>query len=609
MTFIPKWTINVYHFINKLYRVEISWNEADDTYHLYCENSKGYLEYEGTLTEEQIESRFGEDFGLDLESKAIEKRGQVTTIDRSWIEYYADEIKPSEKYDDDYLSEAKKQFGTTNNILLAGYINTDGSMLDFSGGYESRFIDHNDIDVIFDDEGGVDAMYAYMRMGNIRLMPEAPSLEFNSKVEPTSQQYSTIKMAIDVLIEKHGNFFIEFSNNEGQSISNRRYERGVATSQILDDIAYFYKNGKLPYQSDLSRFRYSRKIADEPKRTYYHLSDGQIKKMLANSTRYKVYTKADAEGIINNVLQNYMSFGEKYGDMSGKTKAQVIDMLWKGLNSAKPGYQMAVALNIADYIIQNSVLETLYDDYQNAEVQQALDIIGALKPYLHSINLEPLKGEIKYKYDRDNSAYLLWGKRKGERGYGADQIAQELQERGIFIDAINEADIFFEIGAQYRNAIKALKKRAKEMLSESLPKEQQKALRQEIAREILRGFDYTGKSSQLAGVVDKYRKQIATLYDKLRDAKRHNQATNRLLDKVQKIKNWKTGAFVNSSKYRPKLFKGSIERLAMIKNRGNLNQSGTRRILAGLAEWYAKDNPILGYVDGDISIPFEQIRV
>ena len=590
---------SVYHFINKLSKIEISWNEADDTYHLYCENSKGYLEYEGTLTEEQIESRFGEELGVDLESKAIEKSGQVATIDRSWIEYYADEIKPNEKYDDDYLSEAKKQYGTTNNVFLAGYINTDGSMLDFSGGYESRFIDHNEIDVIFDDESGADAMYAYMRMGNIRLMPEAPSLEFNSKVEPTSQQYSTIKKAIDILIEKYGKFYIEFSNDEGQSISNRQYERGVSTSQILDDIAYFYKNGKLPYQSDLSRFRYSRKPVDEPKRTYYHLSDGQIKKMLANSTRYKVYTKADAEGIINNVLQNYMSFGEKYGDISGKTKAQVIDMLWKGLNSAKPGYQMSVALNIADYIIQNSVLESLYGDMENYDVQQALDVIGALKPYLHNINLDSLKGEIKHKYDKDNSAYLLWGKRKGERGYGANQIAQELQERGIFIDTINEADIFFEIDAQYRNAVKALKKRAKEMLSESLPKEQQKELRQEIAREILRGFDYTGKSSQLAGVLDKYRKQIARLYDKLRDSKRHNQATNHLLDKVQKIKNWKTGAFVNSSKYRPKLFKGSIERLAMIKNRGNLNQSGTRRILAGLAEWYAKDNPILGYVDGE----------
>ena len=345
--------------------------------------------------------------------------------------------------------------------------------------------------------------------------------------------------------------------------------------------------------------RFSRKVTDEIKKTYYHLSDGQIKKMLANSTRYKVYSKADAEGIINNVLQNYMSFGEKYGDMSGKTKAQVIDMLWKGLNSAKPGYQMSVALNIADYIIQNSILESLYGDMENGDVQQALDIIGALKPYLHNINLDSLKGEIKYKYDKDNSAYLLWGKRKGERGYGADQIAQELQERGIFIDAINEAEIFFEIDAQYRNAVKALKKRAKEMLSESLSKEQQKELRQEIAREVLRGFDYTGKPSQLAGILDKYRKQISTLYEKLRDSKRYNRATNRLLDKVQQIKNWKTGAFVNSSKYRPQLFKGSIERLAMIKNRGNLNQSGTRRILAGLTEWYAKDNPILGFVDDE----------
>lgn len=346
------------------------------------------------------------------------------------------------------------------------------------------------------------------------------------------------------------------------------------------------------------RFSKKRTSVEETHRTYYKLSDGQIKKLLANNTHYKVYSKVDAERIINNVLSQYMSFGEKYGEISGKSKAEVIDLLWKGLNSAEPGKQMGVALHIADYIIQNSVLESIYSD-DDIQIQSAIDIVDALRPYLHSINLDSLKGEIKYKYDKDNSAYLLWGKRKGERGYGANQIAQELQERGIFIDAINEAEIFFEIDAQYRNAVKALKKRAKEMLSESLSKEQQKELRQEIAREVLRGFDYTGKPSQLAGILDKYRKQISTLYEKLRDSKRYNRATNRLLDKVQQIKNWKTGAFVNSSKYRPQLFKGSIERLAMIKNRGNLNQSGTRRILAGLAEWYAKDNPILGFVDDE----------
>lgn len=346
------------------------------------------------------------------------------------------------------------------------------------------------------------------------------------------------------------------------------------------------------------RFSKKRTSVEETHRTYYKLSDGQIKKLLANNTHYKVYSKVDAERIINNVLSQYMSFGEKYGEISGKSKAEVIDLLWKGLNSAEPGKQMGVALHIADYIIQNSVLESIYSD-DDVQIQSAIDIVDALRPYLHSINLDSLKGEIKYRYDKDNSAYLLWGKRKGDKGIGVDTIPQILEEQGIYIDATSEADIFFEIDAQYRNAVKSLKKKAKDMLFESLSKEQVKELRQEIAREVLRGFDYTGKSSKLAEVLDKYKKQISTLYEKLRESNRHNKATNRLLDKVQKIKNWKTGAFVNSSKFRSKLFKGSIERLAMIKNRGNLNQSGTRRILAGLAEWYAKDNPILGYVDGE----------
>lgn len=167
---------------------------------------------------------------------------------------------------------------------------------------------------------------------------------------------------------------------------------------------------------------------EETHRTYYKLSDGQIKKLLANNTHYKVYSKVDAERIINNVLSQYMSFGEKYGEISGKSKAEVIDLLWKGLNSAEPGKQMGVALHIADYIIQNSVLESIYSD-DDVQIQSAIDIVDALRPYLHSINLDSLKGEIKYRYDKDNSAYLLWGKRKGDKGIGVDTIPQILEEQ------------------------------------------------------------------------------------------------------------------------------------------------------------------------------------
>lgn len=424
------------------------------------------------------------------------------------------------------------------------------------------------------------------------------------------------KRLMDILSDKN-------STNEQISLATDEYD-GIIDNSVVDK--WGYNSGRMEYMEGIDEetrhyivfkpeqiklttnekptinkdIRFSKKKTpiEEIHRTYYKLSDGQIKKLLANNTHYKVYSKVDAERIINNVLSQYMSFGEKYGEISGKSKAEVIDLLWKGLNSAEPGKQMGVALHIADYIIQNSVLESIYSD-DDVQIQSAIDIVDALRPYLHSINLDSLKGEIKYRYDKDNSAYLLWGKRKGEKGIGVDTIPQILEEQGIYIDAISEADIFFEIDAQYRNAVKSLKKKAKDMLFESLSKEQVNELRQEIAREVLRGFDYTGKSSKLAEVLDKYKKQISTLYEKLRESNRHNKATNRLLDKVQKIKNWKTGAFVNSSKFRSKLFKGSIERLAMIKNRGNLNQSGTRRILAGLAEWYAKDNPILGYVDGE----------
>ena len=79
------------------------------------------------------------------------------------------------------------------------------------------------------------------------------------------------------------------------------------------------------------------------------------RKIVASRRREEV----DAESIINNVLGNYMSFGESYGVISGKTKNEVIEMLWRGLNTAEPGRQAKVALDIAEYILQNAVLENI----------------------------------------------------------------------------------------------------------------------------------------------------------------------------------------------------------------------------------------------------------
>lgn len=345
--------------------------------------------------------------------------------------------------------------------------------------------------------------------------------------------------------------------------------------------------------------RFDLKESDPAKKYFYELSDGQIKKLIADKTMKKVYSKVESESVINTILQESLGIGEKYGSLVGKSKEKVVDMLWRGLNTAEPGKQMKVALDVAEYIIQNSMLETLTDEGENLVYT---DTISALRPYLHSLDLSALKGEIKYKFDNDNSAYHLWGKRKGEKGLTADQVKMELEERGFYIDSDNEADIFFRMDSAYREAVDGLKKKTKDALSSALTKEERKTLKNNIAREVLLAFDTKGKQSKLSKILERYHKEALVWKQKYYDERTRNSVVNRLLDKVQKIKDIKLGTFLNASEFKSDMFKKSVEKLANIKFRGDLNQSGTRDIVQGLKEWYVEKNPLLeGVYDSDIA--------
>ena len=352
--------------------------------------------------------------------------------------------------------------------------------------------------------------------------------------------------------------------------------------------------------------QFSLTLPEDPtaKPYFYELTDGQVKKLLANYTRRKVYNKVEAEEIITTVVGSYLSFGDTYGTISGKSKAEVIDMLWRGLNTAVPGKQSKVALDVAEYIIQHSIVESIYDD---PSYETYTDTIALLKPYSHAINLDGIKSEIKSRYNNDNSPYLLWGKRKGGEGKTADVIAAELEELGFHIDASNEAEVFFQIDEAYRTAVAGLKKDAKAILSESLNTEERKRLKQDLAKEILRSFDTHGKPSKLSEFLGEYEKKAQFWREKYYEEKKKNKVLNRVLDKIQRIKDIKLGTFINASQYKTDIFKGSIEQLSRIKYRGNLNESGTRDIIKGLSEWYNEENPMLaGQFDEDIAVALKE---
>lgn len=315
------------------------------------------------------------------------------------------------------------------------------------------------------------------------------------------------------------------------------------------------------------------------------LTDGQVKKKLADYTKSKVYSKAETERIINSIIDTNLYFDGYNVEISGKTRTQVIDELWQGLNTLEPGKRTGMALKIADFIIDNAVLESVWAEEEN---QANISKIDILRPYLHSIDLSGIKGEIKNRFDGDNSVYLLWGKRKGESGYTADQIAMDLEEQGVYFDSDNEADIFFELDEEYRKTVKELKKQQTEMLAESLDKETRHDLRQDIAKEILRAFDNNGKKSKLAEIVEFYEKKAKTWKKLYYEERTRNKSINNLLHEVKQLEGLKE--YKNATQYHSDQFKGSIEQLAKIEWRGNYNESGTRTIVSKLASWYNDKN-------------------
>jgi len=103
----------------------------------------------------------------------------------------------------DFIDEAEKEFGFTDNIYEAGYILPNGRMIDFSekreggpGGYRS--LDHRAIERILPEEYGeyTDAMNSFIGMGAIRCNFSSNGYSsIDLQVRPTRNQDTIIKDA------------------------------------------------------------------------------------------------------------------------------------------------------------------------------------------------------------------------------------------------------------------------------------------------------------------------------------------------------------------------------------------------------------------------------
>lgn len=319
----------------------------------------------------------------------------------------------------------------------------------------------------------------------------------------------------------------------------------------------------------------------------------QRARFAANNTGMRVYTKAEAAEVINSIIEERLVFEDigMYGELRGKDRRAVIDYLFRKLNTVKEGYRGGVALRIADYMIEHTVLTDMYAE-SSGEVSEAMRKLSILRGYMHKIDLRHIQDEMQYRFDKKNSINLVWGAKEG--GIAPDTLPQLLADEGIFIDAVNEADCFLQMVEMYEDARAAVNNATESvMLSTYGDARTIKDLRQQIARDVLNAYEQKGRKSKYAKLVEKYTKQIAELKQRLREANANNRLINSIVDQAQKMRDLKLGTFQNATQYDTEIFRSSIEKLGKIKFRGNFNIAGTRKIMADLRTWYTKENPLL----------------
>lgn len=152
----------------------------------------------------------------------------------------------------------------------------------------------------------------------------------------------------------------------------------------------------------------------------------------------------------------------------------------------------------------------------------------------------------------------------------ADKIfARVMQESGDAFDNTSQEDLY----AMEREIHKALKRIAKE----------------------------GGSPSTRSKLEAEFNTSEAGYWKKQRDeALEKIKITGKLMDSASKMRSLKVGDFLKASNFKSDDLKGTVEQLARINFRGNLNVSGTRGLVKKLAEWYTKDNPMLkGQQKGD----------
>ena len=262
--------------LNVTYSIVPPQEEGDDVTYII----RKFEDYEdGYYTDVDEECNFDDliyYFGRDIANAILDGKGERDQEGNYVLDL--DKEKTIDTSDVNAVNEyAKWQYGTTYDFRIAGYLLTDGSMLDFSGGgtgrqYGSRGLDHRNMSI-----NGVD-MNKFIALGNIRLMPEMPGFEVCKK--PTERQVKVLLQFIRTMGKK-GYICIDVMDESGHETFSKEYEP-PEYGKILSDIENHIDAGrkKPVYRSEFADFLQENKMKSKKRITITESQYNELKQKL-----------------------------------------------------------------------------------------------------------------------------------------------------------------------------------------------------------------------------------------------------------------------------------------------------------------------------------------
>ena len=391
--------------------------------------------------------------------------------------------------------------------------------------------------------------------------------------------------------------FNDFDTNKSNDNSNDLVSKG---SSDRENEAWGYEAAEKARRESLDSLLEGK---DAPRRSPVSVDNNLLRRVVDN-TKAKKYTRKEIKTIVDELLSSEGYFGDNTVVMKGKKRAELEKMLWQALNTKGKGELGGAALDAAEYIIQNAIAVEYLE--VTDDIQLAVQFVDALKPYLHNMNLDFIKGDIKAKFDKDKTPYLMWAVKKDSsfRGYTADEVAGELEALGFRIDKTNEADIFLEINELYRLAKQTITDAVptKDTLLNALGTKKAKELKQALVKDILIAQEEKGTETSFYKLQQKYIKQIAELGEKVKTAHKRNTLENRILKEAKTIYDSNKHTFANATEVQTEALKNIKSLLSRVNSREQVNRSSLRAIMKELAIWYSEKNPVLeGFYDNYIA--------